>query len=180
MAIAQIGSTHFFALLPERIIKVASLAAASLTPESLAEAMSINRSIYHDMIGEACYQNQLAVDIFKSNRPPDMSVVEENNRLLHRLPEYIRQKKTKGVYLDSVIATSGFSPVELMIAQTNKIFRESQLKAKATEQFSHLFPENYTAAQKMRALAAKKQFDQLFNLATEQSKRLQTESGPVL
>ncbi|NEQ64335.1 MAG: hypothetical protein F6K21_02325 [Symploca sp. SIO2D2] len=164
----------------DRIIQVAQIAASALTPETIDRAMSINRSIYHDMIGEAGYQNQLAVDIFKSNRAPDMDVIKNNDRLLHRIPEYIRNKKSPGVYVHSGITEGGFSPVELMVRQTNRLFNQAQLSARPTEQFYDLFPENYAPAQKMKALVTKAEFDKLFNQGTEQNRKRQIEFGPVL
>jgi hypothetical protein len=50
-----------------------------------------------------------------------MGVIEENQRLLHRIPEYIRDKKTNGVYTHRGIKTNGYSPVEILIQQTNSI-----------------------------------------------------------
>jgi hypothetical protein len=87
----------------DRIIQIAQIASSPLTPTAIDRAMSINRSIYHDMIGEAGYQNQLAVDIFKSNRAPGTNAIAANNRLLYRIPEYIRDKKSPGVYVRSGI-----------------------------------------------------------------------------
>jgi hypothetical protein len=100
--------------------------------------------------------------------------------LLYRIPEYIRDKKSPGVYVRSGIKAGGFSPVELMIRQTNRLFNEAQLQARPTEQFYDLFPESYSPAQKMKALFAKGEFDKLFNNATAQSRKRQIESGPVL
>jgi hypothetical protein len=164
----------------DRIIQVAQIAQAPLTTETLDQALKINRSIYHDMIGEAGYQNQLAVDIFKSNRAPDISVIKENQRLLHRVPDYIRDKKSPSVYIKSGIKAEGYSPVELMVRQANTFFEQSQLESRPTEQFRDLFPEAFTPGQKNQATFAKAQFDQLFNEATKQDKKRKIEQGPVL
>ncbi|HAX88358.1 MAG TPA: hypothetical protein DCY91_19345 [Cyanobacteria bacterium UBA11370] len=164
----------------DRIIQVAQIAQSPLTDELINQGLKINRSIYHDMIGEAGYQNQLAVDIFKSNRAPDIAVIKENQRLLHRIPEYIRDKKSPDVYMKSGIKAEGYSPVELMVRQTNTLFEQSQLESRPTEQFRDLFPETFTPAQKNQATLTKAQFDQLFNEATKQDRKRQIEQGPVL
>jgi hypothetical protein len=122
----------------------------------------------------------LAVDIFKSNRAPDMDAIANNNRLLHRIPNYIRDKKKQGIYVKSGIELQGFSPVELMIRQANTHFSESTLVARPTEQFRDLFAENYTPAQYNQALLAKAEFDKLFNAASIANQKLRHETGPVL
>ncbi|MEB3192479.1 MAG: hypothetical protein VKL42_19215, partial [Snowella sp.] len=98
------------------------------TPEIIEQAMNTNRQLYRKMIEEACYHNQIAVDLFKSSRKPEMDLIKENNRYLYRKVEYIRDKKSTTVYLDSGIKTEGYSPVELLINQTNKYFQESKLE----------------------------------------------------
>ena len=163
-----------------RISAIAKIAAEPLTNQSISEALTINRSIYHDMVSFAGYQNQLGVDIFKSNRKPDRQVIENNNRLLHRIPNYIRDKKKPEVYLNSVISPTGYSPVELILAQTNKIFNSSQLEARPTQQFRDLFPAIYTPTQYNNALLVKHRFDLKFNLAVAYNNKIRAESGPVL
>jgi hypothetical protein len=163
-----------------RIAQIAKIAQSSLTPETINAALAINRSIYHEMIGEAGYQNQLAVDIFKSNRAPDMDAIAKNNRLLHRIPNYIRDKKNPRMYINKGIEPQGFSPVELMVRQANTHFSESTLVARPTEQFRDLFAENYTPAQYNQAILAKAEFDKLFNAASIANQKLRHETGPVL
>ncbi|MBD2181835.1 hypothetical protein H6G03_12080, partial [Planktothrix sp. FACHB-1375] len=105
------------------IVQFAQIAnQTELTPELINQALLLNRQMYHDMIGEAGYQNQIAVDIFKSNRAPDLDVVKENSRLLHRNVEYIKSKKQHDVFRESGISTNGLSPRELMIQLVNEIY----------------------------------------------------------
>lgn len=164
----------------DRITDIASISESPLTPESISHAMLLNRSIYHDMIGEAAYQNQIAVDIFKSNRAPNMDVIKENNRLLHRIPNYIRDKKQSSIYVHQPIEEKGFSPVELMIRQANTLWAESALVARPTEQFRSLFEESYNPTQYNQALLAKAEFDSLYNQAAILNQKRQNEVGPVL
>ena len=49
----------------ERMNEIVSLASIQTkTPEVVEQALSINRSIYRDMIEFGCFQNQIAVDMF--------------------------------------------------------------------------------------------------------------------
>ncbi|MBD2649794.1 hypothetical protein H6G92_26870, partial [Nostoc foliaceum FACHB-393] len=49
---------------------VVELAHSQRTPEIIQQAMDINRQMYRSMIEEGCYQNQIAVDLFKSAKKP--------------------------------------------------------------------------------------------------------------
>jgi hypothetical protein len=102
------------------IQSVVTLAQAPRTPEIILQAMEVNRQMYRKMIEESCYQNQIAVDLFKSSKTPEMGLIKENNRYLYRDVNYIKDKKLKTVYLNEGIKATGYSPVELLINQTNK------------------------------------------------------------
>lgn len=151
-----------------------------LTPELIDQALLLNRQMYHEMISEAGYQNQIAVDIFKSNRAPDLEVVKENSRLLHRPVDYIKDKKQQNVFRESGISTNGFSPKELIIQLVNEIYEANPLESRPTVQFRELFPPIYKEEQLKQAEAIKVKFDELFNAASIQNKRLKTEKGPIL
>jgi hypothetical protein len=149
------------------------------TPEIIQQAMDVNRLMYREMIGEGCYQNQIAVDLFKSAKKPEMDLIRENSRYLYRDVNYIKDKKSSSVYLSTGITPKGYSPVELLISQTNKYFQESQLESRPIVQFKDLFKGvEFTPQQKFAAIAAKYEFDQKFNAAVRVSRRRETESGP--
>ncbi|WP_338010320.1 hypothetical protein [Fortiea contorta] len=147
--------------------------------EVIEKAMEINRIMYRQMIEEACFQNQIAVDLFKSAKKPDMQIIAENKRYLYRDVNYIKDKKLSSVYLSEGVTTTGYSPVELLINQTNKYFQESQLESRPIVQFQDLFKGvEFTPQQKYQAILAKQKFDDKFNEATRLNKRRETEQGP--
>ncbi|MDZ8066934.1 MAG: hypothetical protein RMY64_15140 [Nostoc sp. DedQUE08] len=149
------------------------------TPEIIQQAMDVNRLMYREMIGEGCYQNQIAVDLFKSAKKPEMDKIRENSRYLYRDVNYIKDKKSRSVYLNKGITPKGYSPVELLISQTNKYFQESQLESRPIVQFKDLFQGvEFTPQQKFAAIAAKHEFDLKFNAAVRASRRRETEKGP--
>lgn len=149
------------------------------TPEIIQQAMDVNRLMYREMIGEGCYQNQIAVDLFKSAKKPEMDLIRENSRYLYRDVNYIKDKKSSSAYLNTGITPKGYSPVELLISQTNKYFQQSQLESRPIVQFKDLFQGvEFTPQQKFAAVAAKYEFDQKFNAAVRASRRRETESGP--
>ncbi|MBD2492456.1 hypothetical protein, partial [Aulosira sp. FACHB-615] len=149
------------------------------TPEIIEQAMNTNHKLYRKMIEEACYHNQIAVDLFKSSRKPEMGLIKENNRYLYRQIDYIKDKKSPTAYLNYGIKTEGYSPVELLINQTNKYFQESKLESRPIVQFSNLFQGvEFTPQQRFSAIAAKYEFDKLYNAAVAMERRRSTEKGP--
>ncbi|BDI20561.1 hypothetical protein ANSO36C_63630 (plasmid) [Nostoc cf. commune SO-36] len=155
------------------------LAHSERTPENMHQAMDLNRLMYRSMIEEGCYQNQIAVDLFKSAKKPEMDKIRENSRYLYRDVNYIKDKKSRSVYLNTGITPKGYSPVELLISQTNKYFQESQLESRPIVQFKDLFKGvEFTPQQRFSAIAAKYEFDQKFNAAVRMSQRRETEKGP--
>jgi hypothetical protein len=149
------------------------------TPDIIEQAMDVNRLMYREMIGEGCYQNQIAVDLFKSSKKPEMNKIRENNRYLYRDVNYIKDKKSRSAYLNSGITPTGYSPVELLINQTNKYFQQSELESRPIVQFKDLFQGvEFTPQQKFAAIAAKYEFDLKFNAAVRMSQRRETEKGP--
>ncbi|MBN3958740.1 hypothetical protein [Nostoc sp. NMS8] len=158
---------------------VVEIAHSQRTPEIIQQAMDINRQMYRSMIEEGCYQNQIAVDLFKSAKKPEMDKIRENNRYLYRDVNYIKDKKSRSVYLNTGITPKGYSPVELLISQTNKYFQESQLESRPIVQFKDLFKGvEFTPQQKFAAIAAKYEFDLKFNAAVRMERRRETEKGP--
>ncbi|MDV2994912.1 MAG: hypothetical protein N4J56_004566 [Chroococcidiopsis sp. SAG 2025] len=161
----------------KEIVDLASV--ENRTPVVLERSLSINRSIYRSLIEEGCFQNQIAVDTFKSARAPDMKLIQENQRYLYRDVSYIKEKKLPFAYLNEAIAPGGDSPVELLIAQTNKYFQQSQLESRPIVQFQDLFKDiEFTPQQKFAALLTKHEFDRKFNEATRLEQRCQSEQGP--
>ena len=149
------------------------------TPEIMQQAMDVNRQMYRSMIEEGCYQNQIAVDLFKSAKTPEMDLVKENQRYLYRDVNYIKDKKSKAAYLNTGITPKGYSPVELLISQTNQYFQQSQLESRPIVQFQELFKGvDFPPQQRFSAILAKQEFDRKFNAAVAMERRRETERGP--
>ncbi|WP_373527622.1 hypothetical protein [Nostoc sp.] len=156
-----------------------ALADAPRSPEIIQQAMDVNRQMYRQMIEEGCFQNQIAVDLFKSAKTPEMNLIKENQRYLYRDVNYIKDKKSRSSYLNTGITPKGYSPVELLISQTNKYFQQSQLESRPIVQFQDLFKGvEFTPQQRFSAIAAKHEFDKKFNAAVAMERKRETELGP--
>ncbi|MEA5603252.1 hypothetical protein VB732_19370, partial [Nostoc sp. UHCC 0252] len=151
----------------------------SQTPEAKEQAADVNRLLYRQATTEGCYQNQIAVDLFKSAKKPEMDLINENKRYLYRDVNYIKDKKSHSAYLNSGIPPTGYSPVELLISQANKYFQQSQLESRPIVQFKDLFKGvDFTPQQRFAAIVAKHDFDTKFSVGMAMEKRRETEKGP--
>ncbi len=149
-----------------------------LNQANALKAMNINTQMYREMIAEAAFQNQIAVDLFKSAKKPDMEIIRNNSRILHREVNYIKDKK-KDVYIENTIQPTGYSPVEILISKTNQYFEKARLESRELAQFSNLFKEvEFTHDQRLQATLVKKEFDKEFNNATRYTQRKKVEKGP--
>ncbi|GJD22836.1 hypothetical protein RIVM261_077920 [Rivularia sp. IAM M-261] len=150
-----------------------------LTQESALLAMGLNQLMYREMIAEATFENQIAVDMKKSSRKPDVEIIEANEKVLHRDVNYIKDKKKGDVYIDQGIQPTGNSPVEILVSKVNQYFETSKLESRELTQFSKLFKGvDYTHQQYLQATLAKREYDKEFNNAARLSRRRETEKGP--
>ena len=148
-----------------------------LVQEAALKAMSVNTKMYREMIAEAAFQNQIAVDLFKSAKKPEMEIIRSNSQILHREVNYIKDKK-KDVYIDDTIKPTGYSPVELLIAKTNQYFEKARIESRELVQFQNLFKGvEFSNSQRLQATLAKKEFDKSFNRANQLSRQKETEKG---
>ncbi|WP_245916129.1 hypothetical protein, partial [Merismopedia glauca] len=158
---------------------IAKFIKLSLDPKNINSALELNRQFYRQLIEAACFENQVAVDMFKSARAPDMELIAENRRYMYRDVNYIKDKKSPTAYLDRTIEPTGYSPVEIIINQTNRYYQESSLQSRAIAQFDQLFEGvDYSNQQKLAATQVKQDFDQVMVEAIRLEQRRQSDVGP--
>ena len=149
-------------------------------PELLKGLTSL-QSLYKRLIYEAGKENQVAVDIFKSNVKPNIELVKNNDKLLYRKPSFFSEKKNHHIYTKEPLRIQGYSPVEVMINLVNKYFSASSLQSRPNIQFQDLFPQDSFSELVYNTVKNHKiQFDALFNRATEQKIKLNSETGYVI
>ncbi|EAZ88883.1 hypothetical protein CY0110_31355, partial [Crocosphaera chwakensis CCY0110] len=146
-----------------------------LGKEQLQEVFTLQRDIYRSMVEEGCYQNQIAVDLFKSAREPDKDYINNLTKLLYRPVDYFKQKKDYNTYRNDILETKGFSPTELTASLVNVEFKENQLTTQPPEQFKNLFPNNYTSQQMLEAKQIKANYDTAYNLASAYNRKQKLE-----
>nr|MDJ0727484.1 reverse transcriptase-like protein [Prochloraceae cyanobacterium] len=150
--------------------------------EKIAQIFKAQKEIYRFLISEAAKENQVAVDMFKSANKPNLKKIQFQKKLLYRQPSYIKDKKLSSMYSNGeMLSVDGYSPVEVLIAQANKLYEASVLKPRLLGQFRDLFKnESYTALEYNRCSWFKKEYDRVHRFASQLSEKQKNEDGPVI
>lgn len=147
--------------------------------DNLKFAIDLNRSLYKKIIEKCCYQNQIAVDMPKSARMPDLGEIKAYEKYLYRDVGYITDKKLSHVYIEKPIVASGVSPVEIAINQTNQYFTPLSQLARDFHEFNQFFEDiKFNQSELLETAKVKAEFDEAFAEASETARRAKTEVGP--
>ena len=144
-----------------------------LSPEEINKALETVRSINFDLVADLGNELQVAVDGPKSAARPD----EEQLRNLkaiggYKYPKWLYEKKNPQAYLDRPMKTNGYSPIDLMINQTNKSFQSNQLTPLTTVSFRPLFSDvKFTPQQEQLARSIRDTYNSLLGRAILASQR---------
>ncbi len=156
----------------ERITQLANFPQKA-SPQEIEQALENLRSINFDLVADLGNELQVAVDGPKSAARPDDQLLDTLNAIgKYKYPQWLYEKKNPKAYLDYSMRSNGYSPIDLMIRQTNKTFQQSQLKEAPTVSFRPLFSDvPFTPAQERKAIAIKNTYNGLIGRAIEAEKR---------
>ena len=167
--------------LPESIqggleaISTKDLSNLNADSDQTTEIFNEQRQVYRGLIETGCYQNQIAVDLFKSARTPDVAGISDLSRLLYRQVEYFKDKKSYPAYRTRPLKAKGHSPVELTSTLVNQYFQQQTLPVNPAVQYRDLFPADYDSQMLLGVKAIKAEYDQAYNLAAAHNRKLRQE-----
>ena len=143
------------------------------TNQEIEQALENLRSINFDLVADLGNELQVAVDGPKSAARPDDQLLKTLNAIgKYKYPQWLYEKKNPKTYLHAPMRSNGYSPIDLMIRQTNKTFQQSQLKEAPTASFRPLFEDvPFTEVQRQKAIAIKNTYNNLIGKAIEAEKR---------
>ena len=148
-------------------------------PQEIDQALENLRSLNFDLVADLGNELQVAVDGPKSAARPDEAQLKNLKAIGgYKYPQWLYEKKNPKAYQNRPMKSNGYSPIDLMIRQTNKTFQESQLKESPTVSFRPFFEDvPFTNVQEQRAKNIKDTYNALIGKAIEAQKR---EDKPVL
>jgi hypothetical protein len=113
---------------------------------------------------------------------PDDSIIQYCQAITgYKEVEWLADKKNKEAFTSRGMKTNGYSPIDLMIKQTNQIFEENQLIARPIEQFKKLYSGvEFTNEQKGKAQQIQGEYNSQIRERIELEEKQKIESGPYL
>ncbi|MEL7245969.1 MAG: hypothetical protein AAGM40_27095, partial [Cyanobacteria bacterium J06573_2] len=166
----------------EQIIPVASNNINSIDSVVLEEKLHQVKKILFDCVAHLSHELQVATDGPKSALRPDNEIINYCQKITdYKEVEWLADKKNPEAFTRQGMKSNGYSPIDLMIQQTNQIFEQSQITARPIEQFRKLYPTvEFTDKIIDRAKEIKSHYNSLIKqrIQLEESKKL--EQGPYL
>ncbi|PMB27532.1 hypothetical protein CEN46_01325, partial [Fischerella thermalis CCMEE 5318] len=140
------------------------------------------KKILKDCVAELGNELQVATDGPKSALRPDDSIIQYCQAITaYKEVEWLTDKKNSEAFIDRGMKTNGYSPIDLMIKQTNQIFEQCKLIARPIEQFRSFYPElEFTSSQKEYAQEIKKNYNSIVKQRIELESRKKLEPGPYM
>ena len=112
---------------------------------------------------------------------PDESIIKYCQAITsYKEVEWLADKKNKEAFINRGMKTNGYSPIDLMIQQTNQIFEQNQLVARPIEQFRKLYPEIEFDSFKEQAQKIKTNYNSLVRNRIELEEKQKKSEGPYL
>jgi hypothetical protein len=172
--------------IPEKILQqiypIASLINQNIDNSQIEPNLQLVKKLLKDCVAELGNELQVAADGPKSALRPDDSIIRYCQTITgYKEVEWLADKKNKEVFTLRGMKTNGYSPIDLMIQQTNEIFEHNQLVARPIEQFRKLYSEvEFTDKQRQQAQQIKGEYNSQVRERIELEDRQKIESGPYL
>lgn len=164
----------------ERIQNISDLP-KELTPQQIDEKLTALKEILFDVVSELGNELQVAVDGPKSAARPNEDVLQYCSAISnYRDMGWLKDKKSPDVYHHRPMDSTNYSPIDLMVRQTNQLHEVSKLEARPTHQFRQLFNQTYSAEQEAQAKTIRDTYNQYVRRAKNLEEKALTEPGPVL
>ena len=161
----------------EQIRPVALTNTNSINSLELKEKLYQVKRILFDCVAHLSNELQVAADGPKSALRPENEIINYCQKITgYKEVEWLADKKNPEAFTRQGMKSNGYSPIDLMIQQTNQIFEQSQITARPIEQFRKLYPTvEFTDKIINRAKEIKTYYNSLIKqrIQLEESKKLE-------
>ncbi|RUT01622.1 hypothetical protein DSM106972_067190 [Dulcicalothrix desertica PCC 7102] len=169
--------------IPDKIIqKVKQVTINDINSQQTEEKLIRVKNLLKDCVAELGNELQIATDGVKSALRPDNLIIAYCQAITdYKKIEWLSDKKNSEAFTNRGMKSNGYSPIDLMIQQTNQIFEQSQLHARPIEQFKKLYPDIVlTDHHKEQAQIIKTGYNSLIKQRITLEERKKLEPGPYL
>ena len=152
-----------------------------LTSQQINEKLTALKEILFDVVSELGNELQVAVDGPKSAARPNEDVLQYCSAISnYQDMGWLKDKKSPDIYHHRPMDSTNYSPIDLMVRQTNQLHEVSKLEARPTHQFRQLFNQIYSTQQEAQAKTIRDTYNQYVRRAKDLEEKALTEPGPVL
>lgn len=154
----------------------------SIDATQVEQKLHLVKSLLKDCVAELGNELQVAADGPKSALRPDNSIIQYCQRITdYKEVEWLADKKNPEAFTHQGMKSNSYSPIDLMIRQTNHIFEDSQIIARPIEQFRKLYPRiEFNQEHKEQAQEIKSCYNSLVKQRIELEEKRKLESGPYI
>jgi hypothetical protein len=168
--------------IPEKILQQIYPIVSLRNNYQVEQKLQLVKKLFKDCIAELGNELQVAADGAKSALRPDDSIIQYCQAITgYKEVEWLADKKNKEAFTSRGMKTNGYSPIDLMIKQTNQIFEENQLIARPIEQFKKLYSGvEFTNKQKEKAQQIKTEYNSHIKNRIQLEDKQKIELGPYI
>jgi hypothetical protein len=140
------------------------------------------KAIFKDCVASLGNELQVAADGAKSALRPNDEIIKYCQAITsYKEVEWLTDKKNPKAFTNRGMKTNGYSPIDLMIRQTNEIFEQHQITARPIEQFRKLYPGiEFSSEQRQIAQQIKNQYNSKIRERIQLEEQQKVEPGPYL
>ncbi|NJR17911.1 MAG: hypothetical protein HC785_20750 [Calothrix sp. CSU_2_0] len=168
--------------MPDKILQQIYPIASLGNNYQVEQKLQLVKKLFKDCVTELGNELQVAADGAKSALRPDDAIIKYCQAITdYKDVQWLADKKNKEAFTNRGMRTNGYSPIDLMIKQTNQIFEENQLVARPIEQFKKLYSGvEFTDEQKEKARQIKNEYNSQIKNRIQLEEKQKIESGPYI
>ncbi|MEA5573452.1 hypothetical protein [Calothrix sp. UHCC 0171] len=166
----------------EEIKQVISINLNSSYPAQVEQKLHKVKAILKDCVAFLGNELQVAADGAKSALRPDDEILKYCQAITnYKELEWLYDKKNPEAFTNRGMKSNGYSPIDLMIRQTNEIFEQHQISARPIEQFRKLYPDiGFSSEQRQFAQEIKDKYNSQVRERIQLEEQQKVEPGPYL
>lgn len=153
-----------------------------LNNNQIEQKLQLFKQLLKNCVAELGNELQVAADGPKSALRPNTDIIQYCQAITaYKEVEWLADKKNPDAFTNRGMKTNGYSPIDLMIEQTNQVFEQCQLNALSIEQFRNFYPGvEFTTEQNNQAQKIKTNYNSLVKQWIQLEQRKKLEPGPYL
>ncbi|BAZ37573.1 hypothetical protein NIES4101_34960 [Calothrix sp. NIES-4101] len=166
----------------QQIYPIAEIRNQNLDNFQIHQNLHLVKKLFKDCVGLLGNELQIAADGPKSALRPNAEIINFCQAITdYKQVEWLIDKKNNQAFTHKGMKTNGYSPIDLMIRQTNEIFEQNQITARPIEQFRKLYQGiEFSSEQRQIAQQIKDQYNSKIRERIQLEEQQKSEPGPYL